>query len=161
MAEFSLQALHDEIENDPQGLGYKNVDDTWKGDDVIAGLINAKNYKIDRMSIEMEAIRAAVTYDAYNNLSIDEQEWIRWMTPNSGLFQVTADMKLQLSGRTLASNGIAGTGTDGDSFWAAADDQDMAPIMLALIEIDGSRAEVLWNEGKVISISEVAHAANL
>jgi hypothetical protein len=76
MAEFSLQALHDEIENDPQGLGYKNVDDTWKGDDVIAGLINAKNYKIDRMSIEMEAIRAAVTYDAYNNLSIDEQEWI-------------------------------------------------------------------------------------
>jgi hypothetical protein len=70
-------------------------------------------------------------------------------------------MKLQLSGRALASNGIAGTGTDGDSFWAAADDQDMAPIMLALIEIDGSRAEVLWNEGKVISISEVAHAANL
>jgi hypothetical protein len=33
--------------------------------------------------------------------------------------------------------------------------------MLALIEVDGSRAEVLWGEGKIVSISEVAYAANL
>jgi hypothetical protein len=83
------------------------------------------------------------------------------MTPNSGEFQVTADMKLQLTGRTPAADGAAGTGADGDSLWAAADDQDMAPLMLALIEIDGSRAEVLWGEGKIVSISEVAYAANL
>jgi hypothetical protein len=37
----------------------------------------------------------------------------------------------------------------------------MAPVMLAVIEVDGGRAEVLWGEGKVVSISEVAHAANL
>jgi hypothetical protein len=120
LADFSLQALHDEIEADPLALGYKNGDGSWKGDAVIADLINAKSYKIDRANVEMETVRATVTYDAYNALALDEQEWIRWMTPNSGLFQVTADMKLQLSGRALASNGIAGTGTDGDSFWAAA-----------------------------------------
>jgi hypothetical protein len=161
MADFSLQALHDEIENDPQGLGYKEAGGAWKEDSVIVGLINAANYKIDRAGVPMEAVRAAVTYDAYNTILGDEQEWLRWMTPNSGTFQVTADMKLQLSGRTLTSNGVAGTGDDGDSFWAAAHDQDMAPAMLALIEIDGSRAEVLWGEGKVVTISEVAHAANL
>jgi hypothetical protein len=161
MAVFSLQALHDEIENDPLALGYKNGDGTWKGDAEIAGLINAANYKIDRASVDMEAVRAAVTYAAYDTLGLDEQEWLVWMTPNSGQFVVTADMKLQLSGRTLTVNGVAGTGEDNDSFWALAHDQDMAPAMLAMIEVDGSRAEVLWGEGKTVSISEVAHAANL
>jgi hypothetical protein len=32
VAEFSLQALHDEIEADPEELGYKELDGTWKGD---------------------------------------------------------------------------------------------------------------------------------
>lgn len=160
MAEFSLQALHDEIENDTEALGYKDAG-VWKGDQVIADLINAKNYTIDRVSIEMESARATVAYDAYDTLAIDEQEWLRWMTPNSGQFQVSADMKLQLSGRTLAVNGVAGTGIDGDSFWAAAHDQDMAPAMLALIEVPGSRAAVLWGESVTISLSQVGGASNL
>ena len=161
MAEFSLQALHDEIEADPQGIGYKEANGDWKGDDVIADLINAKNYKIDAVSVAMEAVRAATVYEAYNTLAIDEQEWLTWMTPNSGQFYVTADMKLQLSGRTLTSDGVAGTGDSGDSMWALAHRNTMAPVMLALIELDGGRAEVLWGQGKVVSISEVAHSANL
>ena len=161
MSDFSLQALHDEVENDPEAIGYKNPDTTWKGDQVIADLINDKNLLIDRTSVPMEEIRAAIHYDAYDHLAIDEQEWIRWMTPNSGQFRVTADMKLQLSGRTLASNGVGGTGSDGDGFWATADDQEMAPLMLALIEVAGARAEVLWGEGITVSLSQVAHASNL
>jgi hypothetical protein len=108
MAEFSLQALHDEIENDPLGLGYKNGDGTWKEDAVIVSLINAANYKIDKTSVQMEAVRALVYYEAYNNLLADAQEWLRWMTPNSGEFQVTADMKLQLTGRTPAADHASG-----------------------------------------------------
>jgi hypothetical protein len=161
MAQYSLQALHDEIEADPLTLGYKEAGGEWKGDQVIADLINAKNYVIDRTSVEMEGVRAATTYDGYNNLLVDEQEWLRWMTPNSGQFVVTADMKMQLSGRSSAANGVAGTGQDSQSFWAAANDQDMAPVMLALIEISGSRGEVLWSEGITISAIQVAHAANL
>jgi hypothetical protein len=38
--EFSLQALHDEIEADPEGLGYKEAGGEWKEDSVIYGLIN-------------------------------------------------------------------------------------------------------------------------
>jgi hypothetical protein len=161
MSEFSLQALHDEIENDPKNEGYKEANGDWKEDSVIEGLINAKKYKIDKSSIPMEDTRAATTYDAYDTLSIDEQEWIRWMTPNGGQFKVTADMKMQLSGRALTSDGSAGSGSDSASFWAAAHRGDMAPAMLALIEVDGSRAEVLWGQSKVVSISEIGHAANL
>lgn len=160
MADFTLQALHDEIENDPETIGYK-VGAIWKGDGEIADLLNAKNYVIDRNSVEMESIRATVTYDAYNTLSIDEQEWIRWMTPNSGQMVVTADMKLNLSGRGLTANGVAGTGDDGNSFWAAANRAVMAPAMLALIEIAGSRAQVLWGENVTISPGQVGAAANL
>ena len=160
MAEFTLQALHDEIENDPQTIGYK-IDGAWKEDNIIADLINAKNYTIDQNGIPMEIVRATTIYDAYNNLAIDEQEWIRWMTPNSGDFRVSADMKLQLTGRSLAIDGNAGTGNNNASFWAVADRNIMAPAMLALIEIPGSRAEILWDQNKTVSISEVGHSANL
>jgi hypothetical protein len=161
MAEYSLQALHDEIEADPVTLGYKEGSGAWKGDQVIADLINAKNYVIDQTSIDMEAVRASTTYEGYDTLAIDEQEWLRWMTPGSGQFVVTADMKLQLTGRTLTTSGVAGTGTDAQSFWAAAHRGALAPAMLALIEIGGSRAEVLWGAGVTISSLQVARAANL
>lgn len=160
MAEFSLQALHDEIEADPQAIGYKESGGEWKGDDVIADLINAKSYAVDQTSVEMEAVRAIVTYAAYNTLAIDEQEWLQWMTPNSGLFQVTADMKLQLTGRSLASSGSAGTGNDSNSFWSAAHRAAMTAALLTLIETPGSRAEVLWGAGQTVSVSNVGWAAN-
>ncbi len=164
MADFTLQALADEIEADPAALGYKEAGGEWKGDGVIADLINAKDFVIDRASIPSADTRATVTYDAYNTLSIDEQEWIRWMTPGGGEggnFETTSDMKLQLSGRAVAANGVAGSGTDSASFWSAAERGVMAPAMLALIEVPGSRAEVLWDEGQTISIGNVGRAANL
>lgn len=161
MADFTLQALHDEIENDTEAIGYKEGGGAWKADSVIADLINTKNYTIDVDDISMESARAITTYDAYNNLQADEQEWSRWMTPNSGLFKVTADMKMQLTGRTLTSNGVAGTGSDNASFWGASDRAAMCAAFLDLIEVSGSRAEVLWGSGKTVSILEVAYAANL
>lgn len=160
MADFTLQALHDEIENDPEGLGYK-TGSVWKEDNIIADLINAKNYIVDASEIEMEVVRSITTYEAYNDLAIDEQEWLRWMTPNSGVFRVTEDMKVQLTGRTLASGGSGGSGNDNSSFWSVATRSEMAPAMLALIELSGSRAEVLWGVNTIISISQVGHAANL
>ena len=161
MAAFSNQALADEINNDPAGIGYKEVGGAWKLDGEIKTLLDAQNFKIDKPSINQEDVRATTTFAGYNTLGIDEQEWIRWMTPNSGQLRVTADVKLQLTGRTPAANGIAGVGADNDSFWAAAQDQNMAPAMLALIEVDGSRAEVLWGEGVSPSLSQIGASANL
>jgi len=161
MTEFTLQALHDRIEADPLAIGYKEAGGEWKGDYVIVDLMNAKNFVVDRVSVPMEDARAAVYYDAYDTLAIDEQEWLRWMTPNAGLFQVTADMKLQLTGCSLVSNGVAGTGNDNASFWAVAHRGAMASTMLALIEVPGSDAEIAWGEGIMISAGQVGHAANL
>ena len=162
MSEFTLVALKDEIENDTESIGYKNspTSGDWKGDQIIADLINVKNLVIDRVSVEMELVRASTEYQWYNTLSADEQEWLRWQSPNGGMWVVSADMKLQLSGRTPTSNGVAGTGANNDSFWAASQDQDAAPVMLALIEIAGSRAEVLWDEGKFVTVGEVGRAFN-
>ena len=160
MATYSLQALHDEIEADPEALGYKEIGGEWKGDQVVADLINAKSYKVDLPSVLSTEIRALATYEAYNTLLVDEQEWLQWMTAVEEV-RVTADVKLQLSGRTMASNGAAGTGINDDSFWAAAHADEMAPAMLALLEVDGSRAEVLWGQGRTITISDVAYTANL
>ena len=153
MAEFTLQSLHDEIEADPFALGYKEVGGEWKEDAVIVSLINAKSYKIDKPYVPMTMVRATVTYEAYNTLLGDEQEWLQWMAGGDGDLEVTADAKLQLTGRTLAASGVGGTGTNDDSFWADAHEDEMAPAMLSLIEVDGSRAEVLWGYGKVVSIT--------
>jgi hypothetical protein len=155
---FTLQALHDEIENDPESIGYK-IGADWKGDQVIADLINAQNLVIDQGEIAAKDIRAVTTYAAYDTLSIDEQEWLRWMT--GGPLLVTADLKLQLTGRSLAANGVAGSGDNSDSFWAAAHRNAMAPAMLALTEVPGSRSEVLWGAGTTVTASNVGHAANL
>lgn len=162
MAEFSLQELHNEIEADPEGIGYKDAG-VWKGDQEIADLINAKNYTIDRAGVEMEDVRAATAYKAYNDLLADKQEWLVWMTPNSGLFVVTPDMKLVLTGRTVVVDGIAGTGDDTDSFWGglSAERTAMVTAMLALIEIPGSRAGVLWCESVNVSLSNVSRASLL
>lgn len=164
MAQFTLQSLNDEIVNDPEGIGYKEVGGEWKGDQVIADLINAKNLKIDVEELDTSIVRSTCSLAAYDGLGIDKQEWLRWMTPAGARgigLKVTADVKLQLTGRTMASNGAAGTGSDNNSFWAAADDQDMAPAFLAIIEVDGSRAEVLWGDGQNVTASQVGAAANL
>ena len=92
MADFSLEALKDEIVNDPQALGYKNsaTPTDWKGDQEIADLINAKNLVVDRTQVDMEEIRSTTEFDWYDTLSIDEQEYTRWQTPNSGIWKVSA-----------------------------------------------------------------------
>jgi hypothetical protein len=161
MAEFTLQALHDEIEADPLTLGYKEAGGAWKGDQAIADLINANNYFVDNISVQEEEVRLATTYEAYNNLSIDEQEWLRWITPGGGDLRVSADIKLQLTGRTLTVDGAAGTGNDNASFWAVADRSEMIAAHLPLIEVPGSRAMVLWGQGTVISLGQIGNAANL
>jgi hypothetical protein len=160
MAEFTLQALADEINNDPLALGYK-VGATWKGDQVIADLINANNYFVDNVTVQEGDIRSATTYAAYDTLSIDEQEWLRWITPGDGDVLITTDIKLQLTGRTLTVDGLPGTGNEAASFWSAAHRTEMVAAHLPLIEVAGSRAMVLWGQGTVISLGEIGRADNL
>ena len=165
MAEFSLAALEAEISNDPEGLGYGTGTipydplTEWKGDQVIADLLNAKNLTIDRVRVPSEDINGDTHFDWYDGMTIDKQEFYTLQTRRES-WKVTVDMKKFLTGRNLTVNGVPGTGVDGDSEWAAADDQDAVPAMLALIEVPGSRGEVLWDEGRNISAGEVGRAVN-
>ncbi len=161
MADFSLVALKDEIVNDPQTIGYKNSasPDDWKGDQEIADLINAKNLVIDKPRVASEDINGNTKFDWYDGMTIDKQEFYTLQTRRE-FWKVTADMKLFLTGRSLAVGGVAGTGADNQSEWAAADDQDAAPVMLVLVEVAGSRAEVLWDEGQSITVGQVGRAFN-
>lgn len=138
-----LLALKNEVNSDPLALGYNAV----SGDTgLVLDTINAKDaqFTASKPVISPADVRSTCTYDAYNALSIDEQEWIRWMTGNGGDEQlpVTADLRLQLTD-------AEGNGTN--SIWAAGDRTAMNAAMLALIDVDGSRAEDLFGIGAVIS----------
>ncbi len=135
-----LTTLKNEIETDPDGLGYF-TNSVTQG---ILNIINLKSpsYMIDKPKISSAAIRSAVTYDAYNALAIDEQEWIRWMTGSNGFNEenvvVTPDLKTKLTDPS-------------DNFWSAATESEMNAAMLALITVEGSRADNLFGYGTNIT----------
>jgi hypothetical protein len=138
-----LAELKSEVAVDPTALGYAAV---VAETDALLALINDKNPAtlVSKPGIDPASVRSQTTFDAYNNLSIDEQEWIRWMTGansanNGSSLAVTPDLRARL------------TGPGNASIWAAADRDAMNAVMLALIDVPGSRAEILWGYGTNIS----------
>ena len=144
-----LLELKTEIETDPTGLGYS---DENTSDDI--ALINdtQQTITVSKPKISSALVRSETTFDAYNNLSIDEQEWLRWMTGSNGFEEenltVTPDLRTQLTGPGPAS------------IWAVADRDEMNTVMLSLIDVDGSRAEELFGYGASISINDWIAARN-
>jgi len=144
-----LLALKTEINTDPDGLGYvpENTNDGIT-------LINAisASYIVSKPKISASDVRSTTTYDAYNNLAIDEQEWIRWMTGSNGFDEenmaVTPDLIAQLTGPGSAS------------IWAPADRTEMNAAMLSLIDVDGSRAQDLFGYDTSISRDDWLAAVN-
>ena len=136
-----LLALKTEVNTDPMGYGYI-PSDTYVG---VLDIINLKRPEItvSRPTLRAVEIMAAVYFAAYNGLAIDEQEWLRWVTSVESV-DVTQDVRDRFTG-------ILGGSLTGDSIWSAGTDDTMEPIMIALIDIDGSRAEQLWGFGTVIS----------
>ena len=140
-----LLALKTEVNIDPNAYGYVPEDTN-----LVLDLLNQKRIEItvSKPKISPSLIRAAVYLDAYDNLLADRQEWLRWITGSGGFedesLVVTQDLRDRLTG-------LLGGSQTGDSIWAAADDDIMEPIMLDLIDIDGSRAEELFGFGTVIS----------
>ena len=139
-----LLALKTEMETDPLSIGYDINGNT----DAQVSLINAKNpaITVSKPKVSAALVRSTCTYDAYNNLAIDEQEWLRWMTGSNGFEEenltVTDDLRTQLTGPGTAS------------IWAASDRTTMNQAMLDLIDVSGSRAEDLFGFGTVLSSSD-------
>lgn len=144
-----LLALKTEINTDPDGLGYAAVIENIVP---LLALINAKSasYTVRKPYISSAEVKSVCTYSAYNTLVIDEQEWLQWMTSNSS---VTPDIK--------TTTDLVARLTDGNnSIWSAAERDAMNAAMLALIDVDGSRAEFLFGFGTVISEADWIAARN-
>ncbi len=138
-----LTALKNEVELDPEGIGY-GYDPLTTPTAEVVNKLNEKRaaYPITKPSVGQDEVRAACTYDAYNNLSIDEQEWLRWMTQNGDEIKITTDLRLNLADPD-------GDGTN--SIWAVADRVAMNAAMIALMDVDGSRAQALFGYDTNIS----------
>ena len=142
-----LAALKSEVNTDPLALGYSaSSGDTGLVLETI-NLVRVQ-FVVSKPAINPGDVRAACTYDAYNNLSIDEQEWLQWVTGSGGgsgnadSLIVTVDLRLQLTDAEGNGNG---------SIWAVSSRAAMNAAMLDLIDINGSRAEDLFGQGTVIS----------
>lgn len=137
-----VAALKAEIENDPLGIGYAPANGNTQE---LLDLINAKNYTTSKPKISSAKVRSATKYSWYNKLIQDEQEWLRWMTGTNGFdeenMDVTTDLRKKLTGAT---------GGGGSSAWHADNKDAAEAAMLALIDVPGGRAEVLWGFGTII-----------
>jgi len=145
MAEFSLQALHDEIEADPEGIGYKTNGD-WKGDQIIADLINdpANGDVVQRQYVNPQEVIEQIALADWETISASQRLYIQ-LLPSLTIISAVQN-ETEVRNNLLIIFGAATTTRDN---------------LIGVVQKDGSRAEVLWGEGVTISISNVAYAAHL
>jgi len=148
MAEFSLQALHDEIEADPEAIGYKEAGGAWKADSVIADLINdpENGDTIMRKLIAPSEIWTSIPFAEYELYSAAKQQWL-----DTALELVGGEGVIDANDSVVYNNLLA----------MFPGGSEARANILAKIQRQGSRAEVLWGEDKVVTVLEVAYAANL
>lgn len=148
---LTLQALHDEIENDPESVGYKEAGGAWKGDQVIADLLNdpANGAPIFRLAVSPQEIVSSIPIGEYRTYSQAERDWLRTLLGHGGSALVggTIDASDNVVRGNLLALMPAGS--------VARDN------LIAKVQRQGSRAEVLWGEGTTVTVSNVGEAANL
>jgi hypothetical protein len=143
---FTLQELHDEIETDSEGLGYKEAGGDWKSDSVIADLINdpVGGDTIERRLVTPKEIIEQITISDWDVLSTSDRLYLQllpsleWVSAKQGITEVRDNLL--------------------DIFTIGMVTRDN---LISVIQRQGSRAEVLWGESTFVSIGNVAHSANL
>lgn len=147
---FSLQALRDEIVNDPNAIGYKVDATTWKGDRVIVELVNdlANGATVRRRRVLPSEITASLDLGEYQGLTVASRQYL--------------DLLFQNSDESVG----AGIDTTEPAIFAALTTlfgpaSQTRAALLTKIDRPGSRAEVLWGDGTVVTALQVARAANL
>lgn len=145
MAEFSLAALAAELNTDPTGIGYAALG--WPNND--QAVVDALNAPIPGETVTRKRV------DPLELLSsIPLAEW-----------EAVSDARRQYLNSLIGVSGATIDATD-PVVWANLLDlfgvgTDSRANIQAKVQRDGSRAEVLWGEGTVVSVSQVARAANL
>ncbi len=149
MAEFSLEALKNEIVADTEALGYKNTSapDDWKEDQEIADLINAKTHTtLITKELSTASIKAVVLSPDYLGLGPSEESYLNW---------VTAGEMVELA--QAVQDAIFKGGSE--EIWGPQNVSGQN--ILDLATEPASRAEELWGEGRNITLGEIGRASNL
>lgn len=156
MADFTLAALKAEIVDDPRGYGYKNADGSWKGDQVIADLLNVTRdgtdgfaeIRIKRSDISGgEIFHAIAIADLVNNPGASSLEWF------NALLHLTIPVRL------LNDDGTA-TPVRENVISIVRSGTPTLERLAALETELASRAEELWGKDTQISASQVGHSFN-
>ncbi len=148
MATFTLQSLKDEIDNDPLAIGYKIGPDDWESGIVIVGLINdpVNGAQITRMQVTPQEIASSITLSEYVVLTLPQRQYLDLLIQAAGS-EGAIDAGEPEVLNALTTIFVAGS--------------DTRTALLAKIQRQGSRAEVLWGDGRSISESDVGKADNI
>lgn len=144
---MDLTQLRDEIENDPQAIGYKNspASGDWKEDQAVADLLNdpANGAQITRKLVTPAELTASLDLTEFEALSAARRQYLAMLV--TGVEVIDANEPAVLS--ALTSMFVQGSAT--------------RTALLAKIQRQGSRAEVLWGEGEVVLAGDVGRASNM
>ena len=153
-----LLALKDEIVNDPLGVGYKNsaTPTDWKGDQVIADLLNDSANAQGSGTIERSLVDPQELVDV-----ISVADWLTRTDAQRSLLQL--QLAAYYDGRVVST--VSGTDNQMRANLLAIFDNTTASAtrsrMISVVQRDGSRAEVLFGENSFISVGAVGAAFNL
>lgn len=139
LSSAQLQTLKTEFTNDPNGYGY--AADIAVGND--SGLVAKLNLartgsnggpqiRVNNVTVDTGAVRAATTKAAYDGLAATERTFINWLT-GAGTIAVTADNLQTLAGIPTATSAV----------WSAGTRDAMNAAMELILRRNGSRAEQL------------------
>ena len=142
---FTLQQLHDEIENDPNTIGYKEGA-AWKSDGVIAALINdtANGGTIQRQYVSPGEIIEQIALADWNTAEAAERLYLQLLPSLESISTVQNGTEVRNNLISIFDQGST-TRTN----------------LLAIIQRTGSRAEVLWGENVLVTAGDVGRASNL
>lgn len=156
MATIDYAALRDEIVNDPTGVGYKVAGDVWSGGESkpkpfqdIAAMLNQPRAgaTITRRKVRTVELFAAIPLAEYEKYTEAQRDYVSAMLSLAGGEDSYID----------ASDPVV---------WANlqrlfADDSKARENLVAKVRRDGSRAEVLFGEGALVTDADVVRALNL
>ena len=140
---IDINALAAEISTDPQAIGYKEVGDVWKDDQVIADLMNdlANGALIWRQSIPMADVYGVVDWEEFFGLTDGKRQAFQLIS--STVFLNTDSAEIQDAFSAI----FPGTGPT-------------RPALIALAHVQGNRTEVLFGESSTATAGLVGRAAN-
>ena len=172
MADFSIQALHDEFEAQKVGAGgldiypanWKTADDDRLLEDIINNTDNtgrnnsgtlaalpysAANLRRDRLPDT--SLVYALDFTEFQTLTTAEIEYLKFLIGISG-----ESINVNESEVFDALNGeIFRSGKTPDAV------PNTRANLLAIMQYAGARAQELWGENKIVSLSEIGAATNL